>query len=496
MLKSYTITQKSGLILGLAIFFFLLINPISAENIVASRTAAIASLMAVLWMTEAIPLGATSLLPVILFPIFGVVDGGEIASQYFTSTIFLFFGGFIIALAMQKWNLHKRISLIIIMAIGKGASRLVLGFMIACAFLSMFISNTATAIMMMPIGLAVAIKIEETLGKSKSRLFAISLMLAIAYSSSVGGFATLVGTPPNLAFHQIYHQTFTNAAEISFGKWLIFGLPLAIIMLSIIWIFLTKILFKQPRDLVIDKNIIKQEYRNLGRISYEEKAVLIIFVLTGLLWIFRADLSLEFITIPGWANLLPKSDFINDGTVAVTMASLLFFIPSKNSSRNTRLIDKTIFQDIPWEIIILFGGGFALAKGFQTSGLSEIVGSQFTSLVNIPPIFLILSICLIITFLTELTSNTATTQTILPILASISVGIGLDPLFMMIPATISASCAFMLPVATPPNAIVFGSGMVKIRDMVRSGIILNLTGAIIITLYFYFIGASIFGISI
>jgi sodium-dependent dicarboxylate transporter 2/3/5 len=492
--KNWTRTKLIGFLLGIAVFFFFYFsNPFSITE-AANNTAAIAILMACWWMFESIPLGVTSLVPIILFPILGVVDGKTIASTYFNSTIMLFLGGFFIAIAMEKWELHRRISLTILNIIGGTPSRMILGFMTATAFLSMFISNTATAIMMVPIAIAVVTSMEKNTSKSDNGRFAVSLMLAIAYSASIGGLATLVGTPPNLAFHRIFEITFPNAPEISFGKWMMFGLPLSLLLLAILWVLLTKIMYRTPESIKIGKDIITEELKKIGRITPEEKLVLIVFTLTGLLWIFRNGLNLGIAEIPGWSSILPFGNFIDDGTVAIFMSAILFMLPSSKKHRNKRILTSGDIKKLPWEIVLLFGGGFALAEGFHSSGLSEVVGLLLKGLSGVPEILLIIIICTILTFLTELTSNTATTQTVLPILAGVSLSADMNPLLLMIPATIAASCAFMLPVATPPNAIVFGSGRINIRHMVRTGIIMNIISVIVVALVFYTLGYAVFGI--
>lgn len=489
-------TQKIGLILGPVLFFIvLLFFNFDPENPILTRMAAVAFLMAVWWITDAIPLFATALLPMILYPLMGILKSNDTAPIYFNSTILLFLGGFMIALTMEKWNLHKRISLVIIRFIGGGPRKIVLGFMIASAFLSMWISNTATAIMMVPIGLAIVLKMEENFSVAETRKFTTSLMLGIAYGCSIGGIATLVGTPPNLSFARIFQITFPDADPITFGTWFIMGLPISIIMLVIVWLILTRIFFRVPSNLTVDKSIVNKEYKELGHISFEEKSVLIIFTLTAILWVFRKKLTIGFISIPGWSQLLPNSTLIDDATVAIFMAMLMFLIPTRNKdTKYSTIMGPDVITKLPWNIVLLFGGGFALAKGFQITGLSVFIGNEFSGLAGMPPIIMIVIICLGITFLTELTSNTATTEMILPILASVAVAMQTNPLMLMIPATLSASCAFMMPVATPPNAVIFGSGRIRISDMARAGVFINLIGIIIITILFYFIGTSVFSI--
>ncbi len=487
--------QNAGVILGPVLFFLMLLLDLEPGNPVVTRMAAVALLMATWWITDAIPLAATALLPLVLYPLLGILSGKTTAPVYVNSTIFLFVGGFMIALAMEKWNLHRRIALLIIRLIGGGPPRIILGFMIAAGFLSMWISNTATAIMMLPIGMAIISRMEDEFGEEKSHPFTIALMLGIAYACSIGGIATLVGTPPNLVLRQIFEITFPKAPSITFGQWFLMGLPLSIIMGCVVWLLLTKVFFHFPKGLRVDRQVVEAEYARLGAVSYEEKVVSLVFLFTALLWIFRRELDLGFATIPGWSCLLPFPELIDDGTVALLMATILFFIPTKND-KAPRIIDDSIFQRLPWNIVLLFGGGFALAKGFQVTGLSELIGNRIVGMSGVNPIIMIAIICLTLTFLTELTSNTATSQMILPILASVAVGIKINPLILMIPATISCSCAFMLPVATPPNAIVFGSKRIKILEMARAGVIINLIGVPIITFFFYYLGTFILNIDL
>ena len=488
-----TLSQKIGLGLGPILFFLIwLFFDSGTAYPKAAPMAAVAILMATWWITDAIPLFATALLPMILFPLMGILKGKLIAPVYINSTIFLFLGGFMIALTMEKWNLHKRIALFIIRLIGGGPSRIILGFMVASSFLSMWISNTATAIMMVPIGMAIVLQLEEKFGEKETQKFTIGLMLSIAYACSLGGIATLVGTPPNLSFSRIFEITFPDADPITFGTWILIGLPITLSLLAFVWVLITKLFFRVPKHIAIDKSLIFKEYKELGPMTFEEKVVLGVFSVTAFLWVFRMDLNLGLFTIPGWSNLLPSAALIDDGTVAMTMAMILFFIPSKQ--RQSHIMGADIIKKLPWDIVLLFGGGFALAKGFQVTGLSIFIGNKFAGLADVPPFFMILSNCMGITFLTELTSNTATTEMILPILASMGVAMHTNPLILMIPATISASCAFMMPVATPPNAIIFGSGKVKIAEMAKTGILINIMGAIIISVVFYFLGTAIFSI--
>jgi sodium-dependent dicarboxylate transporter 2/3/5 len=488
-----------GLVAYVAIPYLFVLDPASPLD---ERMAAIAALMAIWWVSDAIPLAATSLLPIVLFPLAGIMDGGDVAPIYMNYVIFLYLGGFLIALAMERWNLHRRIALRIIRAVGSDPSRLVLGFILATAFLSAWISNTATAIMMLAIGMAIIKQTETVFGLEKTSNLSVALLLGIAYSASIGGMATLVGTPPNIALVRLFDLSFPDAAAagytISFARWMLLGVPLAVILLLAAWLVLTRVCFRFPRDLRLDPEIVEEQYRQLGPMSREEKSVLGVFAATALLWIFRVDLEIGSIRIPGWSHLFSFGSFFDDGTVAIAMALLLFFLPVKkrdsSGEKGGAILDPSVFAKIPWHIVLLFGGGFAIAKGFQSSGLSAWVGDQFAGLEGAPVPVLVASICTVLTFLTEFTSNTATTEMVLPLLASIATATGIHPLLLMIPATLAASCAFMMPVATPPNAIIFASGRVRIGQMVKAGLLLNLIGIVVVTVLFLLLGGPVFDI--
>jgi len=389
------------------------------------------------------------------------------------------------------------IALAIIHTVGGGPSRMVLGFMIAAAFLSMWISNTATAVMMVPIGLAMILQIEDEFSDSKEKThkFTVGLMLGIAYACSVGGLTTLVGTPPNLSFVRIFEILFPDAPPIAFGQWIVMALPIGVVLLAIAWVLITRVFYRTPSEITVDDAVIQSERAQLGSMSFEEKVVMAVFASTAVLWVFRVDLQVGLFTIPGWSRVLPEPGMIDDGTVAITMASLMFFIPTRNrSDGDRRIMGPDVIPRLPWNIVLLFGGGFALAAGFQQTGLAQIIGNQFEALASLPPFVMILLVCLVLTFLTELTSNLATTEMILPILASIAVVTETHPLILMIPATLSASCAFMMPVATPPNAIVFGSDRITVGEMARVGILLNFIGALVIASVVFTVGTVVFEI--
>jgi sodium-dependent dicarboxylate transporter 2/3/5 len=495
--KKASPVQTIGLVVGPVLFiYFLFFTDLDPGQPAVSATLAVALLMAAWWITEAVPLAVTSLIPVAAFPLLGIMDGKDVSATYFNHVIFLFIGGFMVALAMQKWDLHKRIALKILMHTGVSPARILLGFMFATAFLSMWISNTATAMMMIPIVISVIDKLEESIGREGIRKYATGLLLGIAYSASIGGIATLVGTPPNLSFARIFQIYFPDGPEISFSHWFLFALPVSVVFFLFVWGYLYSLFGPKRRSWPrLSHDTFREQYRALGRASFEERAVLAVFLLLALTWLTRADLELGGISIPGWSGLFGYPGYINDGTVAVFYAIILFIIPSR-SGKGGRLMDWRTARGIPWNIVLLFGGGFALASGFKESGLSMWFGEQLNWIASAPPIVVILAICLMVTFLTELTSNTATTEMLLPVLAGIAMSSNINPLLFMLPATLSASMAFMLPVATPPNAIVFGTNRLSMMDMARTGLILNLAGAIIITLATYYLATGIFNINL
>ncbi len=499
MLQEISLIKKILFLIAPLLFVLLLLFPqwLDPQNPVIAYTAGIAVLMAIWWMTEVIPLAVTALLPVALFPLLGIMNGKAVAETYFNHLIFLFIGGFLIALAMEKWHLHRRIALRLLLWIGLSPARILLGFMFTSAFLSMWISNTATTMMMVPILLSIIAKIEEVNNTTQTRKMEKGLLLGIAYAASIGGIATLIGTPPNLSFVRIFKIYFPQAPDISFALWLVFALPLSAVLLLITYIYLYNVFFKNvTNDFNMGKKIVETEYHSLGKMSYEERWVLFLFVSLALLWLFRRPVNLGFVHLHGWSELFANPKWITDGNIAIAIGILLFLIPAKNTRKSTFLMDWHTAERIPWGIILLFGGGFALASGFKESGLSQFIGQELTGLQNLHPILIVLIIVITITFLTELTSNTATVETFLPILAAMSVAVRVNPLFLMIPATIAASFAFMLPVATPPNAIVFGSKKLTINDMVKTGFWLNIIGISILTLTAYFYMSWIFDINL
>jgi len=490
----YSMRKKVGFFGGLLVFVVLLILPApSSMPPLAQRTAAVAALMAIWWITETISISATALLPIALFPLLGIKNVRETTAAFGDSNIYLFFGGFLMAAALEKCKLHLRIAYVIITTIGRTPRQIILGFMVAAAFLSMWISNTATTLMMLPIGIAAALAITdiEDIDHKTARFFGTALMLGIAYSASVGGIGTIIGTPPNIIFAASAESLYPDLNEIGFLQWMTFGIPVTVILLPVIWLLLTRVIFRITGETIASaRAALVQKRRALGSMKYDEKATLFVFVATAAGWIFRKDIILGSVVIPGWSGLFPHPEYINDATVAIAAALVLFCFPTDRKFRSFLLTWREA-RGIPWGILILFGGGIALASGFTSSGLSEWFAHNLKSLQGIPPWLFIFVVAIIVTFLTEITSNTATATIFMPIMGGLASGIGYHPYLLMLPAAISASCAFMLPVATPPNAIVFGSGKVSIMDMVRTGIILNIVGAAAITVIVYFIAAPL-----
>lgn len=463
----------------------------------APYMAAIVILMAVLWIFEVIPIPITSLLPLFLFPLFGIADTSATALFYGKQIIFLFLGGLMLAQGIQESNLHKRIALHIVNIIGSKPSSLILGFMVATGSLSMWISNTASVMVMMPIGLSIIEEI-KTVSDSKKFIskFAVALMLSIAYAADIGGMATLIGTPPNMVFSEMYHQLFPELPTIGFTQWMLMGLPISVVFMLTGWLLMSKVIFRMPNGkLFTDSLMIKNQLRSLGKIRRDEVAAGLIFLTAAILWLTGPDIRLsETFSIHGWRSAL-QLEMVSDAAIAVATATLLFIVPSKDRPKEM-LLKWTKVRELPWGILLLFGGGFAIAGGFTTSGLSEITGNLFAHLDINSPLLMIIIVCFALTFLTEITSNTATTNLVLPILAKAGPVLGIDPRILMIPATLSASCAFMMPIASPTQAIVFGSGHVKIKQMIRAGILFNILGVLIVSGVFYLLAKFVFGIDI
>ncbi len=485
-----------GLLAGVIAFLAIILSPLEASlGDQGQAVAAIAVLMAIWWMTEALPIPVTSLLPLLLYPLFGVMPVHQAASPYAHHLVFLFLGGFVLALAVERSGLHRRIALRIIFIVGEGSGRLVLGFMLATALLSMWISNTATVMLMLPIALAVIEQRRSTTEDAGHGRFAIALLLGLAYSASIGGVATLIGTPPNIVLAGVLTQMYPDAPPIGFVQWMSFGVPLAALFLPLSWLLLVRV-FPATRIHHLPTSgkgraQIRQDLLALGKLTRTEKQVLAVFLLTAAGWIFRAPIELGAIRIPGLTDLIPM---LSDTGIAIAAAVMLFLLPGKE--RGMLLSWPEIQRGIPWGILLLFGGGFALAAGMQQSGVTLRIGELLTQLQGMPLILMILLTCLLLTFLTELTSNTATASILIPVMAAAAITLGQNPLLLMLPAALNASFAFMLPVATPPNAIVFSSAWLDIRTMAKTGFTLNLLGVVLVTALMYLLGMGIFAIAV
>ena len=449
----------------------------------AAKVAGVAFIMAAWWVTEAIPIPATSLIPLVLFPLLGVAPMSVVAKAYAGPFFLLLMGGFMVALALEKWDLHRRIALGVIIRVGTRPHRLILGFMIAGAMLSMWISNTATTLMMLPIAAAVIQRMKDRRNNAEDmRAMGVGLMLGIAYACNAGGLGTPIGTPPNLIYQGQFAKAFPDITPLGFLDWMFMALPIVVIMIGAIWWVLTRGVNKVSDDLDVgDKDSIGAELRGMGRLTTPERRVLAIFVATALLWVFRKPILIGDLSIGGWAPMLGLGKRVDDGTVAIGAAIVMFLVPAGAGKRGEALLDWETAVKIPWGLLLLFGGGLALAAGFQSTGLSRWVGHGLAALAKMPTWGLVATVCLCVTFLTEITSNTATTTILMPVLAAVCIEHGIDPGHLMLPAALSASCAFMLPVATAPNAIVFGSGLVEMKDMVRCGFAINLIGIAVIS---------------
>ena len=467
--------QKSLFLISGPLLFIILqyLDPPSGMPDKAYDLLSITLWMAIWWVTESVPIAITALLPIILFPMTGAVDLETTTASFGHKYIFLYMGGFMLAIAIEKWNLHKRIALNIIKIIGTNVSKIILGFMVATAFLSMWISNTATAVMMLPIGMSIVAQLQDNpdTKEDENLLFGKALMLGIAYSASIGGMATLIGTPPNLVFAGYVEEIY--GIEITFLQWFKFGLPIAIPLLAVAWLYLTKSAFKfKQKDFPGGKEEINRLLLEIGPMKREEKIVSLIFVLTAFCWITRSFILQKFFP------------YIDDTIIAMIAGVLLFVIPTNDIKK--RIITWEDAVKLPWGIILLFGGGMALAAGFQITGLASWLGAQMSMLQGLSLVLLVLVIVGLVNFFTEFTSNLATTAMLLPILAPIAISLNINPYILMVACTVAASCAFMMPVATPPNAVVFGSGYLRIPDMIKSGIWMNIISIIFLTIMVYY----------
>jgi sodium-dependent dicarboxylate transporter 2/3/5 len=443
--------------------------------------------VALWWLTDAVEIGIASLIPFVMIPLYGIGDAREIASQYMDPVIFLFLGGFILSLGIEKWGLHQRIALKVLSRIGKSPFHILAGLMITSFFLSMWISNTATVLMLLA---ATRALFEEYNGSGKTTLWGTALFIGLAYSASIGGMATLVGTPTNMIFSGYYNSHLVNGTEINFSNWFMVGFPIALLILLVSLFVLKSYAKVSAKGEEGGLEIFKTKYRALGAVSTEEKIILLVFLVTSLLWFSRADLDLGFVQLRGWSSLFEHKKYLHDGIVAIFMACLLFLIPTK---RGGTLLNGEDLKRIPLEIMLLFGGGFALAKGFELSGLGAFIAKQLTFMQGLHPLLLIFAIVLTVTIISEFASNVASIQLALPVLQSLAVAIDIHPLTLMIPATLAASLGFVLPIATAPNTIVFGTGLVPVKGFLHAGLRVDLLGIVIISLLSWLLMPYLFG---
>lgn len=481
--SDYGRRQRTGLFLGPAVFLVMLIIP-APEGLApeAWTVAGVALFMAIWWVTEAIPIPATALLPIILFPVLDVSPVADATTPFANPLIYLFMGGFIIALAMEKTKLHRRIALNVVNVIGTKPLAIIIGFMIAAAFLSMWVSNTATAMMMLPIALSIIALVENEEAMKSGNFdtnFSLVMLLCLAYACNVGGIGTLIGTPPNALMAGYMLDNYD--VEIGFGQWMLVGLPMVIVSLPLVFLMLTKVVYPvKLKEIPGGEQIIRKELDEAGNMTRGEKMVGTVFVMTATLWITRPLLE-------------PYIPNLSDTGIAIFGAVLMFLLP-ENYKEGRFVLNWEDAKRLPWEVLILFGGGLSLAGAITDTGLAEWIGMSLSGLDWVPIMVLIMSSLFVIIFLTEVTSNTATAAAFLPILASVAVAMGQDPLILVIPAAIGASCAFMLPVATPPNAIVYGSGLISIPQMARAGFVFNIMMVFVITGVMYLVIGYVFDV--
>jgi solute carrier family 13 (sodium-dependent dicarboxylate transporter), member 2/3/5 len=452
------ILARIGLVAGPAAFLILLLIPLPAGMPEAAmQTAAVTAWTAIWWITEPIPVPATSLLPLVLLPATGALSPMAAASGFGNPLIFVFLGGFMMALAVERWDLHRRMALAVLTVVGGGPARIVLGFMIATAFLSMWISNTASTMLMIPMALAVISRVGSGRDPAATQAFSASLVLAIAYAASIGGIITLIGTPPNIVLAGVARTLDLN---IDFARWMLFAFPPATLALFLVWVFLTRVAFRTSGT-TVDLGSVRAERSGLGPMSSAERRVALVGAAVAVAWITRPVLI---------APVLPAVD---DAVIALTGALFMFALPS-GTEAGSRLLEWDNMTRLPWGLILLFGGGLGIANAFTETGLATWIGDRMEGLAGLPPIVVVTAVVAVVVTLTEVSSNSAVASMVLPVLVGVAAAIGVEPLLLMIPAAIAASCAFMLPVATPPNAIAYGTGRVPLRTMARVGVVLNL----------------------
>ena len=466
------IKENFGFLLGVTAAIVVMLLP-TPEGLTpeAHKTAALFLLMGVWWATEAVPVAVTALVPLALFPMLGIVDIQSAANPYANKTIYLFFGGFLIATAIQKWDLHKRIALFVLEYAGSNGASLILGFMLTAALISMWVMNTATTIMLLPIGLAVITVVKETvkgLSDQEIESFQLALLLGIAYGATIGGMSTLIGTGPNGMLAAFMADNYD--LDISFVDWMKVGVPLSVVMLPCSWLILTRLIFKVEFETSQEtKNLLSTMKQELGKFEGAEFKVFVVFVLTALTWMLRTVLD----DINGLEGL-------SDAGIAMISALFLFLLPSGDKVKRGALLEwKDAQENVPWGLLVLFGGGLSLANAVQATGLAVWMGNLIPQGISI--VLIVILVVTMIIFLTELTSNMATTATFLPVVAAIAIQSDFNPLLVTAAVALAASCAFMLPVATPPNAIVFGSGLIRVPQMARAGFLINVLGILVVS---------------
>ena len=472
--REHSLIKQVGLWAGPLALFLMLLTSSFQETMSreAWLVAGVGFWMATWWSTEAIPVAATAFIPLVAFPLLQVMPVRAVAQSYAHPTIFLFMGAFVLALAVEKWSLHRRIALTVLSRTGTDGRKLILGFMVASALLSMWMTNTSTAMMLLPIAASVAAMVaEKAVGVSveEKRRFQVALLLALAYATTIGGMSTIIGTPPNVMLAGFIEETY--GLQIAFFDWMLIGLPLALVLLPLGWVVLTRVVFRVdiPASPEATK-VISGMRREMGAMKSSERRVGLLFLSVVLLWMSRK-----------WLNKLSGLEGLSDAGIVMAAALLLFVIPSKRGFA-TRLMEWEDVARLPWGVLILFGGGLALAAQVSSSGLAVWLGESLLPVANLGTLVLIVAAAGLVVFLTELTSNLATTATFLPVIAAIAAQSGIEPLILCVPVTLAASCAFMLPVATPPNAIVFSSGVLTIPEMMRAGFVMNLVALVVLTL--------------